>query len=66
MRISVRDRQPPRESNEYPSRLQHPIDASVHLIFFDELAAGNLIQPYLHLFSEPAIVVDQAVNRLRG
>jgi hypothetical protein len=40
--------------------LKHPLNAGIHLFFFDEFAAVELVNAYLHLFLKPFIVRKQA------
>ena len=42
-----------RETSESVSRLQHALSAGVHLFFFDEFAACNLVDANLYLLLEP-------------
>ena len=44
--------------------LRHPGYARVHLVFFKELPAPNLIDTQLDLLIEPVLFRDEAVNGL--
>src|ERR1700683_1301520 len=46
------------------STLHHPRHASVHLLFFQDLAASDLIDAQLHLRVEPAFFSEQTVHSL--
>jgi hypothetical protein len=46
------------------SRLEHPPNAGIHFLFFDEFTALNLIDSNLYLFLKPFVMSKQAVNGL--
>jgi hypothetical protein len=49
-----------RVTNGCASRLKHPLDTQIHLLFFDEFAAFNLFHAHLHLLFEPFVIREQA------
>jgi hypothetical protein len=55
-------RRPQPPSNECVSRSKHPLDAGVHLFFFDELTPLDLVQSNLHLFLEPLVIRKHPVD----
>ena len=50
------------ETNERVSRLEHPFNAGVHFILFDELAASDLVNAYLDLLLEPLGVGEKTCD----
>jgi hypothetical protein len=44
--------------------LEHPLNAGVHLVFFDKFATRNLVDTYLHLLFEPLRVGQHLRDRL--
>jgi hypothetical protein len=44
--------------------LEHPLNAGVHLVFFDKFATRNLVDAYLHLLLEPLRVGQHLRDRL--
>ena len=44
--------------NGCASRLKHPLNASVHFLFFDKFTSGNLVQADLNLCLEPFVMSE--------
>jgi hypothetical protein len=53
-----------RGPNECVSRLQHALDASVHLFFFDEFTSCYLVDANLDLLLEPLVMGKELGNGL--